>query len=182
MAALMIDIEGLDVSPTAAILTIGAQQFDPWDGVCGEAYYHRILLESQEDRTISDDTLEFWQKQPEAIRDEALGDGPDRVTLDVALQELHRLAWQSGEIWVNGPTYDISILENAFISRGMGLPWQYHMVRDVRTVMSLCPTASDDVPKADHNAYSDVLRQITLVQNAFRILNIDRKRPPWERK
>ena len=88
MADLMIDLEGLGTGPDTTILTIAAQSFDPLgNGYNERFYYARIDLESQEARSIQQDTIDWWATQPAAARDEAFNE-PDRIPLDQALDEL----------------------------------------------------------------------------------------------
>ena len=69
----MIDLEGLGTGPDTTILTIAAQAFDPFgSGYYDQQYYARITLESQPNRSIQQDTIDWWATQPAAARDEAL--------------------------------------------------------------------------------------------------------------
>jgi hypothetical protein len=169
MHSLMIDIEGLATGPDATILTIAAQAFDPFGkGYYSQQYYARVDLESQSDRKIEQGTIEWWATQKESQAEAFAEDG--RIPLPQALSELHRLAWKSNFIWMNGPTYDANILEHAYKSYDMPLPWQYYKIRDARTVYSLCPGL--EKPPASHHALEDCRRQIDMLQSAFRQLNI----------
>lgn len=166
----MIDIEGLATGPETTILTIAAQEFDPLQrNRFGRDYYVRVDLESQEGRTIEQGTIDWWATQPAAIRDEAFSEH-DRVPLDLALQGLHRMVWHARRVWAQGPTYDMNILEHAFKSLQMPLPWRYYAVRDSRTLFSLCPSL-EKYP-ASHHALEDCRRQINLVWYALEALNI----------
>jgi 3' exoribonuclease, RNase T-like len=170
MADIMIDLEGLGTGPSAVILTIGAQMFDPMSrGWHDRHYYARITLESQPDRNIQQDTIDWWATQPAESREEAFGE-ENRVPLDQALDELGRLIWQAKYVWANGPTYDMNILEHAYKSYNKPLPWKYYKVRDARTIYSLYP----NLPKypATHHALEDCQRQIYLLQDTFKHLNI----------
>lgn len=165
----MIDIEGLATGPDATILTIAAQQFDPFStGYLSRDYYARITLESQENRAIEDHTIEWWATQGAAM-DEAFRD-EGRIPLDQALDELYKIAWQHDYIWMNGPTYDANILEHAYKSYGKSMPWRYYKIRDARTIYSLYP----DLPKppTEHHALQDCRRQIDMLQATFRHLGI----------
>ena len=167
---LMIDIEGLGTGPDTTILTIAAQAFDPFGtGYYEQMYYARITLESQENRSIQQSTIDWWATQPEPAREEAFGE-TDRVDLDVALDGLGKLAWHAKRIWANGPTYDMNILEHAYKSYGKSLPWQFYNVRDARTVYSLWP----DLPKppTSHHALEDCRRQIDMLQATLKHLNV----------
>ncbi len=165
----MIDIEGLGTGPDAAILTIAAQSFDPFGtGHYDRHYYARITLESQENRRIQDDTLAWWATQPEAQAEAFAED--NRVPLDQALDELYRLAWQHDYIWAQGPTYDVNILEHAYKSYNKTQPWQFYRIRDSRTVLSLWP--SRPVPPTSHHALEDTRKQINILQQTLKHLEV----------
>jgi 3' exoribonuclease, RNase T-like len=167
---LMIDLEGLATGPDTTILTIAAQAFDPFgSGYYDRHYYARVTLESQEDRVIDNGTIEWWATQPAHAREEAFGE-QDRIPLDQALDELGRLIWHSQMIWSQGPTYDMNILEHAYKSYGKALPWKYYQVRDSRTVFSLWPQLP--IPPTSHHALEDCRRQIGMLQDTLRYLNV----------
>lgn len=167
---LMIDIEGLATGPDATILTIAAQSFDPFaHGHLDRHYYCRVTLESQENRAIEDGTVSWWATQPEESREEAFGE-TDRIPLDRALDELYKLAWQHDFIWMNGPTYDANILEHAYKSYGKALPWKFYRIRDARTIYSLYPGLPK--PPVSHHALEDCRRQIVMLQDTLRYLNV----------
>lgn len=170
MADLMIDLEGLATGPDTCILTIAAQSFDPFgQGHFGKSYYARVTLESQPDRAIDQGTIEWWATQPAIVRDEAFNE-QDRIPLDQALDELGKLIWNSTRIWAQGPTYDMNILEHAYKSYNKPLPWKYYMVRDSRTVFSLWP--DQPIPPTSHHALEDCRRQIGMLQNTLKYLNV----------
>lgn len=180
MAHLMIDIETLGTTPDALILTVAAQSFDPvGDGYYNQSYYARVDFDSQIDRKIEDGTLQWWANQNSLVREEAFAED-DRKPLDQVLDELGKLIWKSSAIWANGPTFDMTILEHAYKSYKKPLPWQYYRVRDARTVYMLKPdsaassnTRITDVNRpASHHALDDCRRQIDLLQQTLRHLNI----------
>ena len=167
---LMIDLEGLGTGPDTTILTIAAQAFDPFGVITFEQqYYARVTLESQPDRSIQQGTIDWWATQPAVARDEAFHE-ENRIPLDQALDELGKLIWHAKRIWAQGPTYDMNILEHAYKSYGKPIPWQFYAVRDSRTVFSLWP----DLPKplTSHHALEDCRRQIGLLQQTLKHLNV----------
>ena len=167
---LMIDLEGLGTGPDTTILTIAAQAFDPFgEQDFKQQYYARVTLESQENRSIQQGTIDWWATQPATARDEAFNE-ENRIPLDQALDELGKLIWHSKRIWAQGPTYDMNILEHAYKSYGKPIPWQFYAVRDSRTVFSLWP----DLPKppTSHHALEDCRRQIDLLQATLLHLNV----------
>lgn len=165
----MIDIETIGVAPGATILTIAAQSFDPLGtGYYNKQYYARITLESQENRTIDQSTIDWWATQPEAQAEAFCEEG--RIDLDQALDSLGKLIWHSNFIWCQGPTFDCTILEHAYKSYNKPIPWQYYKVRDSRTVFSLWPGLPK--PPVSHHALEDCRRQIALLQTTLKHFNI----------
>lgn len=170
---IMIDIETCGTGVDACILTIAAQCFDPLDRATlynDRFYYARVDPDSQPDRNISQGTIDWWATQPKQAQEEAFG-SEGRIALKQALEELHRLTWHCKRTWANGPTFDMNILEHAYKSYNMVLPWQYYNVRDARTVYSLCPNLNKY--PASHHALEDCRRQIDLLHDALECLKIN---------
>ena len=72
-----IDIETLGTGAECVVLTVGAVKFDPWSGQEPHSgFLERLDVDDQVHmgRKISDATLQWWAKQDEHIRQEALGD------------------------------------------------------------------------------------------------------------
>ena len=169
---IMIDIETCGTGVDACVLTIAAQCFDPLERTAEYSdrwYYARVDPDSQPDRNVSDGTIAWWATQPKAAQEEAFGT-EGRIPLKQALEELHQLTWHSRRTWANGPTFDMNILEHAYKSHNMVLPWQYYMVRDARTVYSLCPGLN--TYPASHHALEDCRRQIDLLWHTLECLNV----------
>ena len=166
----MVDLEGLATGPETTILTIAAQEFDPLEsGRLGRDYYVRVSLESQEGRSIEQGTIDWWSTQPVEVREEAFSE-ENRVPLREALEGLHRMIWHAKRVWSQGPTYDMNILEHAYKSLKMPLPWKYYSVRDSRTLYSLVPSLQKY--PASHHALEDCRRQILLLWDSLEYLKI----------
>ena len=166
----MVDLEGLGTGPETTILTIAAQEFDPLErGRFGRDFYVRVSLESQEGRSIEQGTIDWWAIQPDIVKQEAFSE-ENRVSLKEALQGLHRIMWHAKRVWAQGPTYDMNILEHAYKSLQMPLPWKYYSVRDSRTVFGLAPNLQ--TYPASHHALEDCRRQIDLLWDTLEYLKI----------
>ena len=166
----MVDLEGLGTGPETTILTIAAQEFDPLvRNSFGRNYYTRVTLESQEGRSIEQGTIDWWATQPAIVRDEAFAED-DRIPLREALEGLYKLMWQAKRVWAQGPTYDMNILEHAYKSLNIPLPWKYYSVRDSRTLFSLTPNLNKY--PASHHALEDCRRQIYLLWDSLESLKI----------
>jgi hypothetical protein len=168
----MIDIETVGTGPDACVLTIAAQTFDPLRRQKHSdlpSYYCRVDVDSQPDRSLDQSTIEWWATQPPAAQQEAF-DEHNRIPLVQALEELHRIVWHCKRTWANGPTFDMNILEHAYKSYNMALPWKYFNVRDARTIYSLWPNLQKY--PASHHALEDCRRQIDLLHDTLEYLKI----------
>ena len=166
----MIDIETAGTNKDACILTVGAQIFDPFgQGYPTDSYYARIDIDSQPERSIDQSTIDWWSQQGLASLEEAFG-GADRKPLQQVLTELSKFIFHCDHIWANGITFDMNILEDAYKSYKIALPWKYYRVRDARTIYALHPEL-EKLP-ASHNSLEDCQRQILLLQKTIRFLKI----------
>jgi len=170
----MIDLETLDVLPSATILTIGAVKFDPFgDDVAEPAcqkFYIKVDLDSC-DRigcTVSPDTIEWWGKQSQAAQDEAFS--PDgRVDIVEAMTELRKFCLGAKRVWSHGAGFDVIILENVFRKIGKSIPWSFWEVRDTRTIFDIGINPNRP-PVLAHHALEDAWNQAVGVQNVYRTL------------
>jgi hypothetical protein len=166
----MIDIETAGTNKDACILTVGAQIFDPFvSGYSEQSYYARIDIDSQPNRSIDQSTIDWWSQQPPGSLEEAIG-GKDRKPLQQVLIELSRFIFHCDHVWANGISFDMNILEDAYKSYKIALPWKYYRVRDARTIYALYP-GLEKLP-ASHNSLEDCQRQIRLLQKTISFLQI----------
>lgn len=162
MKHIMIDLETMDYRPTAAIVSIGAVQFDIQTGEIGKKFYTNVDLQSciNAGLTLCASTIMWWMSQDKEAQ-KSLSDAP--VSLSVALHSLED--WFTGldycEVWANSPSFDLNILNNAFSKFAMPLPWRYYNERDCRTLVSFNPGIKKSIVNdLAHDALSDCLYQI----------------------
>ena len=176
---IMIDLETLDVLPTASILTIGAVRFDPFgddvnDPDC-DKFYVKVDLDSC-DRygcTVSQDTVEWWSKQSQAAQDEAFS--PEgRIPIESAMDQLYKFCWGGKRVWSHGAGFDVIILEHLFRKVGKAIPWSFWEVRDTRTLFDLGINPNRP-PVLKHHALEDAWNQAVGVQNVFKTLRSSTK-------
>lgn len=185
MTDVMIDLETLSTRSNAAILTIGAIKFkrdSNYDAKRDyttlpkkDVFYRRITLTSciHADMHIDKNTVEWWVKQGEEARNEALFH-LDRVPLKKALKELSAWIGTSKYVWGNGSSFDITILEEAYRRCKLTPIWKFWNVRDLRTVYDLGKVWSVHVPNSGHHhALHDCYSQILGFQIAMK--NIKKK-------
>ena len=183
---IMVDIETMDTSVEAAILSIGAVSFNPWkqnnQEELTDTFYTRISLNSNTriNRTISADTVYWWLGQSDEARRELIHH--EQVSINVGLNSfLHWLNNRESKptrIWANSPDFDCSILSHAV--RSIGGMWPFHFAdnRCVRTAKELAYPDNDHplirvTRGVAHNALDDAMEQTLLVQNCYyRLHNI----------
>lgn len=170
----MIDLETLDVLPTATILTIGAVKFDPFGEELSEAtmekFYVRVDVDSCDalGATVSQATLDWWASQEKAAQDEAF-DPSNRIPVTDALNQLYKFCWGAKRVWSHGAGFDVIILENYFRKIGKAIPWSFWEVRDTRTIFDI-GINPERPPVLKHHALEDAWNQAVGVQNVYRKL------------
>ena len=174
----MLDLETLSTKPDATVLTFGACKFNPYKQEdIDKGIYFRINVDEQITlgRDVDDSTVEWWGKQAEDVREEALGDG-DRITLEQFTKELNRFIVGAKNIWAQGPVFDIVILENLYRQIGLPCPWQFWQIRDSRTLLSTHGDPREKNKVGLHNALEDAVSQAQAVQHVFNACSITEKR------
>lgn len=163
MPHVMLDLETMDVAPTAAIVAIGVVEFDPILHVIGRSLYLPVDLASATHMggTISADTVLWWLHQEQAARNEL--SRADRHNLAIALADLARWLQPCGaavRMWGNAHSFDCSILRGAYLRAGMNVPWRYSSDRCYRTLKGLMPHIKPiDRAGTHHHALDDAMHQ-----------------------
>lgn len=166
----MLDLETLDITPQAVILTIGGVKFDPLTSREPHSeFYMRLEIENQEDRgrRINEDTLKWWSQQDDAIIEEALGDH-NRNSVEQMLAALKKWFVGCDKVWAQGICFDVSMLEDIHRQYGYPIPWAFYQVEDARTILNRMPKdPRKDMTFAAHNALEDCRVQAKALQIAF---------------
>lgn len=172
----MIDLETLNVSPNAAIISIGAVKFDI-DGTRLEdqMFYASISVDSntRANRSIDESTLMWWMQQsPEAQK---VFTEP-KCDLQDALENFtdwFNMAPYGECVWSNGASFDIPMMIDAYAQLGQKTPWKFWDERCMRTLKNLPGMKAVKVAKNPnaHNALSDAIYQAELTQAMWKKLN-----------
>lgn len=172
----MLDIETLGTRPECVILTLGAVKFNPFTlDEPGPGLYLRLDADEQIalGREVQEDTLQWWMTQAEDVREEALGEGSDRVKLDDMYKQLNRFLVGANNIWCQGPAFDMVILENLYRQMGWPTPWQFWQIRDSRTLFGVHGDPRVKGKAGLHNALEDCVSQATAVQQVYNKLGLE---------
>lgn len=165
-----VDLETLDVLPSAVVLSLGAVKFDPYksDEPHSEIYF-KINIDDQNrfNRTTSDGTLAWWSKQDPHILEEAL-DQEGSISVEQALDSLRKFSVGVGVFWGQGYGFDFTILEHMYRSVSQNIPWNFWQIRDSRTLFSMCPSdPRSGIQTEKHNALADAYYQAKAIQIAY---------------
>ncbi len=171
---IMIDLETLDVLPSATILTIGAVKFDPFGDELKdptmEKFYVRVDVDSC-DRlgcTVSPATLDWWARQEKAAQDEAF-DPNNRIDIKDAMDQLYKFCWGAKRVWSHGVGFDLIIMEHIFRKLEKAVPWSFWEMRDTRTLFDIGINPNRP-PVLKHHALEDAWNQAVGVQNVYKTL------------
>lgn len=151
MFEMMIDLETLDTTPSAIVLSIGAVVWKTlrhndkliWAPV--NRFMRVLNIQEQVDRsrTLSQSTLLWWQRQDPTARAEAFN--PVRQPVCNVLTDFNAFVgkFQDDEVypgginafWASPATFDFPIWEDLTRHFNQSPPWRYNQKYDVRTVV-----------------------------------------------
>ena len=188
--SVMIDLETLSTHKDAAIIEIGAVEFNKYTGEIGETF--NVLISPSDwcknNRHVDGETIQWWFKQTNDARKRFTQKQKDLeyVTLKHALEKLKYFIMDCDTIdedkdvvvWGNGATMDIAILESAYNYFDIQIPWKYWAVNDVRTIVDLNPSVKQNTKFESgikHSAVADCLYEIKYTTDTIKTLNIQDK-------
>jgi exodeoxyribonuclease VIII len=132
----MVDIETMDVVPTAAIVSIGAVKFDTNTGELGETF--KVNLDITEQKKLglsfSNSTVEWWKEQPPEVWK---GIRENSVSITEGMERFKNFCGKSEFYWGNGAGFDMPIIRNACHVIGMEPWWKYYNLMCYRTLINL---------------------------------------------
>ncbi len=128
----VINLTTMGTSPNSAIAGIAGAVFstvavDP----PGIPPFNTRLDWRNQGRHISLQTKAWWAEQDDDARTALDGLEP----LAPTLRALSDWFPSGSRVWARGPTFEISILEHAFTSCGLEVPWSFWDIRDTRTLL-----------------------------------------------
>lgn len=153
----MLDLETMSCTANAAIVAIGACEFDLDLGVTRE-FYQVVDLQSCISKKFDVDgrTVKWWLQQSEPARNAICAKGVDILDALKEFQGFLGKNPQNYRIWGNGSDFDNTILINAFQRHKVMAPWKYANNRCFRTIKASFPQIK--MPESDgvhHHALDD---------------------------
>ena len=118
MLDVMLDLETIGNGPRAAIVAIGAVEFDPKTRTVGDRFYQTDDLATavKMGGEMDASTELWWLKQSDAARAEFAKDGAhiEQALLDFKTWMFYRGAPELLCVWGNGAAFDNVILSSAY--------------------------------------------------------------------
>ena len=160
----MLDLETMGNKSNAAIVSIGAVEFNLETGEIGDEFYDVIDLQSCLDMglKVNGSTIYWWLQQSEEARKRICEKGGE---LSVVLQRFSY--WMKErtyrvKIWGNGARFDIGLLEDAYVACQLQTPWYFRSEMDVRTLVAFKPEIKATYPTigVEHDPIDDCKHQI----------------------
>lgn len=175
MNHIMLDIETMGVSTSAAIMSIGACYFNPATGEIGDTFHEQVDISSN--GRIDASTVVWWMGQDDAARSKFKNNGK-AGHINAALADFADFVKPNSQVWGNGVAFDNVIIRNAYEhpSCADNVPWKFWNDRDVRTMVELGKVIGID-PKRDfpfegvkHDALADAIHQAKYVSAIWQAL------------
>lgn len=171
MKRVMIDLETLDVSPTAVVSALGAVEFDLTGPLA--RFYKVLELGDQQahGRTMRPQTVCWWMGQSAEAREIYTSPTMPKWHPKHALgafagwidEVCHYDPDEQVEVWGNGSDFDNVILGSLYEAYDVKRPWSYSNNRCYRTLknlgIKLAPGQGVERVGTHHNALDDAIYQ-----------------------
>lgn len=171
----MLDLETLSSKNNAAIVAIGAVEFDPMSNELGEKLHLLVNPDGVEELGfhISGSTFLWWLGQSEEARAaiiKAGGAADIGYALTCFSNWVAEVCPEGMYLWGNGADFDNAILGNAYKVMCRKQPWSYGKNRCFRTMKGIFQNLEPERQGVHHNALDDACHQARWLQAIFKKL------------
>lgn len=172
----MLDLETMDTTETAHILSIGFVIWTPdnivynkdVDEINYQAKFHAVVPnEYNKGRSISADTVKWWMQQSEqarcvfnAVYDSFNGNMQPLFNIVNMIESVDH-------IWANDPDFDCVILKNWLAQHCPHVRWPFWKHRSIRTLKAMYDIPEIPMKGTAHNALDDCLYQCEIVNAVY---------------
>lgn len=184
---IVIDIETLGTKENAVIVSIGALIFNRSDapGTFKAEFDIRVDIDDQPGRIIEPGTVKFWMKPGMEEARKMAFNGPKGIRLGLALKQLDDFIKEHkpNEAWACSPSFDMSILQNAYRAHRQEFPimfWKWSCVRTMENFFYGKNTRKaggiNDLGGVAHDALDDCKMEALVLQkihSASRMVKMD---------
>lgn len=163
MRDVMLDLETMGNGPRAAIVAIGAVEFDPETGTVGERFYQAVDLATAVSMggEMDASTVLWWMQQGDEARAAFAKGGAhlSKALMDFSTWLHERGAPDDVRVWGNGAAFDNVILASAYRAAMQLQPWRHWNDRCYRTIKAQHPGVKMERTGVHHNAADDAESQ-----------------------
>lgn len=170
---LMIDLETLDTSPYAVILSVGAVAFTKDTVIAEKEWFLDVDQQVSQGRKIGYETAKWWVLQSDTAKKGVFNPAFKHFLTNFSMEMVeffNKNCGSSGFIWGNGASFDIPILET-LLKRNLGsadIPWKFWFHRCYRTVKQMYGIEKDvQFRGVKHGALTDAFHQAKCLQTLF---------------
>lgn len=188
MTDIVIDTETLGTKEDSVIVAIGAVAFDPKGDEVGTFIAEKewLLDIDQANRKIYPDTLKWWLSPSRDVARKMSFDVKKGVRLGLALKQLEDFIrlHKADKVWACSPSFDMTILENAYQQHNVEFPVKFWNWADIRTLEHFIYGKNTRkkgginwvTGGVSHTVLIDCYMEARLVQNCYKMLQgaIDR--------
>ncbi len=161
MPDVMLDLETMGNGPNAAIVAIGAVEFDPVNRILGRDFYQVIDLETavRAGGVIDASTVMWWLRQSDAARNCICSEGQPLQQVLVEFGAWLAAMAEDVKVWGNGAAFDNVILAQAYRHSDLTVPWRHWNDRCYRTMKAMRSDVKMERVGIHHNALNDAESQ-----------------------
>lgn len=160
-----LDIESFSLRGNAAIAGIGAIKFTE-DGILDydNAFHVVVKRATTPNYHICGSTLKWWEKKNKKNSAKYLQNPDEEMNIQDALQALCEYFDHKGyKVWSKGPAFDAAILQNAFDTEVLEMPWSHWNNRCLYTRLDNSKLLGFKKPNHrnnnNHHALEDSIKQ-----------------------
>lgn len=173
MHDVMLDLETMGTGPRAAIVEIGAVEFDCKTGAVGPLFYQAVDLATSVSMggEMDASTVLWWMQQSDEARGAFAKGGAhlSKALMDLSAWMHERGAPDDVRVWGNGAAFDNVILASAYRAAMQLQPWRHWNDRCYRTIRAQHPGVEMERIGVHHNAAHDAESQ---ARHLVRMLNV----------
>ena len=163
MLDVMLDLETMGNGPCAAIVAIGAVEFDCETGAVGARFSQPVDLDTavRMGGEMDASTVLWWMQQGDEARAAFAKGGAHlaQALINFAAWLQERGTTDSLRIWGNGAAFDNVILASAYRAASMPQPWRHWNDRCYRTIKAQHADVKMERVGVHHNAADDAESQ-----------------------
>lgn len=172
---LMVDVECLGKSETAALLSIGAVFFDLNTCTLGPTFQRAIHLATamRDGGTVDAGTILWWMGQGEKARNGVRFGGQDIRTVLSDFSDFIGQTCRTADVrpWGNSAAFDLPKIRTAYERIGATTPWHWVNERDFRTARAMHPAIIYDPKEKGDDAHEALADAVFQAQHLFKIKN-----------